>query len=343
MFKKVLLLGVLPAILVSAALLVITGSAKEGQYSTATTNAQESARELEIAPALLPGTTMLLPGTATRLPASATRPPASATLAATRQRRAVTGTATPPPAATATIEVIQLPRTAENWKDWPVEPQVSDEMRRLYQAGLAQGTNPRAFSILGDCQSEPPVFLGIYDSDPNAYLDLPSHLQETVRQFAGSFNRYSPTVKDASTAGALLWAEWNDNRDRQCRPGETPIDCELRVHRPSIVLIHIGTHWEARNKHYLELLIQKIEEAGAVPVLATKADNRELDERINREMAELAVEQNLPLWNFWGTLKTFPNHGLVQNSDMYLNGVSIEIHRRSALEALDLLWRELNQ
>ncbi len=325
MFKKILVLGIVPALLVLAALLAFTGSPKYGKHVTATALVTESALEA---------------------PPISLAQPLAPTLTATRI--IPTFTATPPIPAiqadtpTLTIEVIQLPRTAENWKDWPVMPVVSEEMRQVYQGGLAEGNNPRAFSILGDCQSLPQAFLGVYDKDPQAYYELPPTLQETVRQFAGSFNRYSPTVKDASTAGALLWAEWNDNLRGQCSPGETPIDCELRVNRPSIVFIHVGTHWESRNKHYLELLIGKILDSGAAPVLATKADDRELDERINREMAELALQYDLPLWNFWGALNAFPNHGLIQNSDMYLSSAALEVHRRTALEALDAVWRGLN-
>ena len=52
----------------------------------------------------------------------------------------------------------------ENWKAWPIIPSgISDRMRQIYQEGLANGNNPNAFSILGDCNSEPDVFMGIYD------------------------------------------------------------------------------------------------------------------------------------------------------------------------------------
>ena len=51
-------------------------------------------------------------------------------------------------------------------------------------------------------------------------------------------------------------------------------------------------------------------DAGVVPILATKADNREKDERINRDMAMLAAEYDLPLWNFWAALSDLPDRGL---------------------------------
>ncbi len=181
--------------------------------------------------------------------------------------------------------------------------------------------------------------MGVFESDAHYFQPLPQPLKDTVLQFTGSFNRYSPTVKDGTTEGALLWAEWNDNKDKQCQLGETPIDCELRTHRPSIVFIHVGTHWEARNRRYLTIILDKILASGAVPVFVTKADNREHDERVNQTMADLAVEYGLPLWNFWASVQHLPNNGMEPGSDMYLNEEAVEIHRQGALQALDAVWK----
>ena len=247
------------------------------------------------------------------------------------------------PTPTAALTPTPSGMSSDEWKKWAVMPQVSPEMIEIYRRGLEQGNNPNAFSILGDCQSQPDVFMGLYEFDTAVVDSLPDPLRETIGQFYGSFNRYSPTVKDGTTEGALLWAQWNDNKEGFCEANETPIDCELRVHKPSIVFIHIGTHWEARNRRYLTLLLDKIIAHGAVPVFATKADNRELDERVNRTMAELALEYNVPLWNFWASVQHLPNHGLKNGSDMYLNRDAVEIHRLGALQALDTVWRAANE
>lgn len=225
------------------------------------------------------------------------------------------------------------------WKSLPILPSISDELKAIYHLGLEAGNDPHAFSILGDCQSLPDEFMGVYDRDPSVVAALPDHLQETVRNFSGSFNRYSPTVKDGTTTGALLWAEWNDNEEGLCEFGETPLVCELRVHRPSIVLIHIGTHWETRNYRYLTIIVEAIIAHGAVPVLTIKADNRELDERVNQDYVDLAEEFDLPIWNFWAAVQHLPADGLYPDSTWELNAEAQEIHRRSALEALDAIWR----
>jgi len=225
------------------------------------------------------------------------------------------------------------------WKTWPVMPVISDEMKEIYHQGLARGNDPHAFSILGDCQSLPEVFMGVFDEDPALITQLPETWRETAGQFRGSFNRYSPTVKDGTTEGALLWGMWNDNKEKRCEPGEPPLECELRVHRPSIVFVHVGTHWEARNRHYLTIIIENILEHGAVPIMVTKADNREQDERVNENYASLAAEYNIPLWNFWASVQNLPDHGMEAGSDMYLSPAGLEIHRTGALQALDAVWR----
>jgi hypothetical protein len=231
---------------------------------------------------------------------------------------------------------------AEDWKEWPVLPaSISNEMRRLYHEGLRKGTDPTAFSIIGDCQSVPEEFLGIFDTDPRSLSNLPAPLQETARQFAGNFGRPSPTIRDGITAGAVLWDEWarNYQRGQVCKPNENPLECELRINNPSIVFIHIGTHWEARNHRYLTLIVEMIKEHGAVPVIVTKADNREGDERINYQTVQVAEAFGVPVWNFWASVQHTANNGLEDDNPMFLNEEAKEIHRYSALQVLDLVWR----
>lgn len=257
-------------------------------------------------------------------------------------------TATPQPTSTPAAEPLAQPappdRDPDNWKDWPVFPvQVSEELKELYFWGIENGNDPHAFSILGDCHSLPEVFLGIYDSDPEAVRNLDKSLQETVQQFAGSFDRYSPTVVVGTTEGALLWAQWNENKEGYCLPNELPIDCEIRYHRPSIAFIRVGTHWEARNEDYLRTIIEKLMANGTVPVIVTKPDNRELDERVNHNLAKLAVEYDLPLWNFWASIQDLPNGGLSADSALYLSDDSYAVQQMDGLIVLDFIYRSLNQ
>lgn len=238
------------------------------------------------------------------------------------------------------------PRLDPNdWKSWPVIPEFIDpSLRRVYERGLSLGNDPRAFSVFGDCQTQPDEFFGVFETDPTSLQGLSPELRETVTHFKGSFNREASTSQDGTTPGSLLWTQWHRG-EYGCTFAETPVQCELRTNRPSFVIIQVGTHFESRNTEYLRKIINQLLDAGVVPILATKADNREKDERINRDMAMLAVEFDLPLWNFWAAVSDLPNRGLYTRSDrplqgdIYLTDEAALIHRMTGLEALDAVWR----
>ncbi len=232
----------------------------------------------------------------------------------------------------------------EEWKSWPVIPLVPENARAIYQYGLATGTNPHAFSILGDCQSVAEVFMGIFDTDPTIVAGLLPELQTVVVQFIGSFDRLSPTVEGGTTAGAVLWPAWHGNRFT-CQANESPLECELRLHNPSIVIINLGTHFEIRNIFYLRRILDQLIELGILPILSTKADNRELDEHLNLEIALLAAEYNLPLWNFYAAVSDLPYNilgvmaGREYQGAIYLSDEGLELHRYTALQALTAVWQ----
>jgi hypothetical protein len=220
-------------------------------------------------------------------------------------------------------------------------PTVSDAIRAAYQKGLAQGTiDPTAFSVFGDCQGEADAFLGVFDTSPGLVKKMADDLQEFVNQFAGSFERYNPAAKSGSSAGSLLFAPWNDNKEGNCLEGETPVDCELRVHHPSIVFIQLGTHYETpdRNYAYLSIIIEKVLATGAVPVMVTKADNLEQTEFVNGNIAELAYKYGLPLWNFWYSVQDLPSHGL-EPDGMHLTKEGNVVHQVAALRVLGAVWQ----
>lgn len=244
---------------------------------------------------------------------------------------------------TSTTEPTPAVRDPSTWKEWPIFPQYMPEsMQEVYAYGLANGNDPHAFSILGDCHSLPEVFLGVYDTEPANVQSLDENLQETVAQFQGSFDRYSPTVVLGSTEGALLWIEWNENEEGYCLDNELPIDCEIRYHKPIIAFIRLGTHWETRNEDYLRILIEKLLENGTVPIITTKADNREHDERVNQNLINLAIEYDIPVWNFWASVQDLPDKGLSGEDNMYLSDEAYAIQRIDGLIVLDWAYRALS-
>ena len=230
------------------------------------------------------------------------------------------------------------------WKSWPVIPTVDPSLKKIYERGLSLGNDPHSFSIFGDCQTRPDDFFGVFETDTALLASLSPELRETVENFKGSFNRESSTAQDGTTPGALLWDQWHRG-EYGCTFAETPVECELRTHRPSFVIIQVGTHFESRNTEYLRKIILQLMDEGVIPILATKADNREKDERINRDMAMLASEYDLPLWNFWAAVSDLPNRGLYTRKDrplqgdIYLTEEATQIHRMTGLEALSDVWQ----
>ena len=277
---------------------------------------------------------------ATQLPSPTTAPTSTATNVVEQKP-----TQTPESEQTPISKETTIPQNppAELWKEWPVLPNyVSDNLKQVYKQGLENGNNPHAFSILGDCHSLPEVFLGVFDNDPDFVKTFDPSIQDTVANFQGSFDRYSPTVKIGTTEGALLWPLWNDNEEGKCEPNENAVDCELRVHKPSIAIIQVGTHYESRNEQYMITIIEKLLDNGTVPIIVTKADNRELDERINETLVKLATQYDLPVWNFWASVQHLETKGIDPDDDMYLVDEAYEIHKKDGIKVIDFVWHALN-
>src|SRR5688500_12453495 len=184
---------------------------------------------------------------------------------------------TPVPTRTTTSIPIPEGTASSAWKSWPVIPEsVDPSLQRVYERGLELGNDPNAFSLFGDCQARPAEFFGLFETDEEVFESLAPELQETVSHFQGSFNRESSTAQDGTTPGSLLWIQWHRG-EYGCTFAETPVECELRIHRPSFVIIQVGTHFESRNTEYLRLVILQLIDACVIPILGTKADKREKD------------------------------------------------------------------
>ena len=231
-----------------------------------------------------------------------------------------------------------------DWMEWPVTPIVTQHVQEIYELGQQLGRDPSSFSIFGDCQSTPDTFLGLYDLDQAAFDSLPGPLQDTVLYFSASVNRESPTAKPGTTTGALLWIEWHESL-YGCLGSETPVQCELRINNPAFVLLAVGTHYESRNEYYMRIIIEELLSLGIVPILSTKADNREGDHSINLQTAQLAAEYNIPMWNFWALSVDLPENGLfVKAGEEHLGAIYFtdelkDRHRISALETLNAVWQ----
>jgi hypothetical protein len=284
---------------------------------------------------------LLLAGCASA-PAATTSPFTTATASPFR----VEAVNSPAPSPTANPNVSATPDLRlppERWQEWPIVPQVSARAREMYQRGLALGNDPHAFSKIGDCQSVPASFLGIYDTNRYSFAPEYQTLQDTVDYYAGSFNREGESVRGGFNTSSVLLPFWANTE--VCQPGENPMQCENRIHNPSIVFISLEVWFEGRTpdiyEKYLRQIIEYNIEQGTLPILATKADNVEGDYSINATIAKLAYEYDLPLWNYWLAVQPLPNHGLdpTDPTGFHLNLDGWNMRSFSALQVLDAVRR----
>lgn len=200
----------------------------------------------------------------------------------------------------------------DEWKSLPIVPTVSDTARVIYQHGLEMGNNPQAFSKVGDCQTSTDFFLVSFDHEGEYRLgDEYAELQSTIDYYQGSFARRSLAVKDGFNVAAVMSPLRAD--PKQCNAGETPLACEYRLNKPSIALISMETNFKQRTADeygkYMRQIVEYTISQGIVPVLGTKADNLEGNDAINKEIAIIANEYDIPMWNYWAASYPLPNHG----------------------------------
>jgi hypothetical protein len=223
------------------------------------------------------------------------------------------GSTTQAPVTTATQPAERL--SPDRWKDWPVVPEISNRAVQIYQDGVSQGNNPRAFSKIGDCETITEWFLADFDRGSGHYVLGPySQLQTVIDTYSGSYGRLGVAAKRGFTAASVLNTYWRDAD--LCNKNETPLDCEIRLNKPAFALIMLGTNDVARPERFEKNLRAVIDETirlGVLPVLMTKADNLEGDNSLNLTTARLAYEYDIPLWNFWKAVQTLPSKGLQQD------------------------------
>jgi len=236
-----------------------------------------------------------------------TQPPADPVIQATDLP--VTDTAAP-----AATVMPKPPLEAGAWMQMPAVPAgISDSMREVYQRGLEMGNDPKRFSIIGDCQNVSSYFLAVFEKPGEFSLgEEHAYLQPTIDYYQGSYSRTSLAVKGGFNVAAILSPLRAD--PKSCNPNESPLDCELRVWKPSVVFVSMETWWSEKPEEeydkYMRRVIERILETGAVPIIATKADNLEGDHGINTTIAQIAYDYDLPLWNYWAAVQPLPNHGL---------------------------------
>jgi hypothetical protein len=234
------------------------------------------------------------------------------------------------------------------WRQAPVIPEISDTVLEIFKKGMAQGRDSSHFSVVGDCQAIPFVFMGPIGRRELLPGGSEQYLWDSIRYFDLSLNRESVSVRGGFTAASLMNPMQADQR--QCRPGETPLTCEYRLHSPAFVFITLE-NWRNpdtidRYEIYLRDILEYVISRGSVPILITKADTSEVPERIhiiNPAIAKLAYEYDVPLVNFWRAAQSLPNRGIdPEREGFHLSQDGYNLKNLLAFRALHLTRQKIN-
>ena len=235
---------------------------------------------------------------------------------------------------------------ASQWRQWPVVPEITDMAYDIYWYGVNElGTNPRYVSRIGDCHSESGVFLGIYDTEYYSLADEDKYLVDAIDFFKGSFDTISYSVHAGLSASSVMTTMWAD--PNACNPGESALDCEIRIHNPSIMFVNLGTNWIPGVNtdvyyQYLTEIVQSLLDHGILPILSSKADNVEGDNSINEMTAQVARDFDVPFYNFWAVSQYLPNQGLDPERDgVHLSVEAWNWRNYYALQVLYKVGRKL--
>ena len=223
------------------------------------------------------------------------------------------------------------------WEELPVVPvlgpAVAGHLERIADRGQSVGNRPGVFAKIGDSITASPSFLqALACRSPR--LGSWSELRGTVAFFGeasvprGSEVPECPTSDSYSRVGVAAAPGWR--AVDALAPLESPpgceglpaVSCELQLVRPSVALIMFGTNdledfTAVQFRRDLARLIRLVSGAGTIPVISTipPRPRRSFPQRVTRfnaEIAALAENRALPLWNYWRQMTGpgVPNQGL---------------------------------
>lgn len=191
-----------------------------------------------------------------------------------------------------------------------MSPTVIANIQDIYENGQALGRDAQSFTRVGDSTIEPPHFFYRFDSEPYDLGDY-VYLQRTIDYYSGSFAHDSVAVIRGLHSWSVFDPMWSPT---SCNGGEHLLECEFRLHNPSIIIIRLGTNDRGipdLTRENFEAIVEYSIENGVIPILGTKADRFDGESNsTNTIIRETAQAYNVPLWDFDLVASTLPDYGL---------------------------------
>jgi uncharacterized protein YraI len=202
---------------------------------------------------------------------------------------------------------------------------VTSKSRQIFLDGRAKGNSAYTFTRVGDSITASPYFLTGIGNGGYVLGDY-GYLQGTISFFSGPNGRGANPFAAASMAARNGWSTESALSPaladpNVCRSGETPLECEYRLVKPSVALIMFGTNDSGGMPSgtfsaNLSRIVQISINMGVIPVLSTippKHYNPATDGRVaefNQIIISTARTYDTPLWNYWLAMSKLPGEGL---------------------------------
>lgn len=239
----------------------------------------------------------------------------------------------------------------------PVVGQPTGRSYAIFQQGRAMGNNPNVVAKVGDCSSDHWYFLSPFtwgQYNLGSYGDL----QPVIDHFGASMDDDSQATHDGYNVNTVQSPEWSN--PAYCQAGESPLDCEYRLRKPSVAIIMFGTSdllsmSPYEFEFYYRFIVERSIELGVIPVLSTFPGNLNFWNHTilyNKIVVKLAREYDVPLINLWLALEAVPNHGLEPDGfhlgeplddPANLEGPNLQtgypMRNLVTLQTLDAIWR----
>jgi GDSL-like Lipase/Acylhydrolase family len=213
---------------------------------------------------------------------------------------------------------------ATEWQDLPVAPAlgpvVTSHLEKVASRGERLGNHPGVVAKIGDSITATPSFLQALACSP-PHLGQWDELRGTLGFFGrtavprGSEEAQCAVSNSYSRLGVAAVGGWRAADallPRESFPeceGLPAVSCELMLLRPSVALIMFGTNdleeiTAVQFRLDLARVARLVSEAGTLPVISTIPPRGRQPfslrvARFNTEIAGLAENRGLPLWNYW--------------------------------------------
>ncbi|MGB1288522.1 MAG: SH3 domain-containing protein, partial [Aggregatilineales bacterium] len=238
---------------------------------------------------------------------------------------------------------------------------ISATSGQIFQTGQALGNRPGVFSKVGDSLTVSTYYLyplgwGTYNLRDFAYY------QAALNYFSSSFATQSVAADNGWTTRNVL----NASGAAGCQSGESALECEYRLRKPSVALIMLGTNdmptlnnpgeYQQNLTRIVEISIAK----GVIPVLHTippREDYPAPTGTYNDIIRTVARSFDVPLVDFFSAAIQLPNNGLTGDrvhpsipaqdfaaaADFTAGNLQhgFTIRNLMTLQVLDMLWRQV--